>query len=87
MKGVIRLGDPHTHQGVVIKASGANFDGKPVALVGDKVSCPKKGHGINSIMEGHSSWTMYDIPVAVDGCKCACGCFLISTLPNAGSDK
>lgn len=87
MKGVIRLGDPHTHGGKVISASGANFADKPVALLGDKVSCPKKGHGINVIIEGHPTWTMFNIPVVVDGCKCACGCSLISTLPNAGSDS
>ncbi|OCF95956.1 PAAR domain-containing protein [Gilliamella sp. wkB308] len=86
MKGVIRLGDPHSHGGNVISASGAKFDGKPVALVGDQVSCPKKGHGVNNIVEGHPTWKMFDRNVAVNGCKSACGCSLISTLPVAGSE-
>lgn len=87
MKGIIRLGDRHTHGGNVISASGADFAGKPVALVGDKVSCSKPGHGINPIIEGNTTWLMFNTPVAVDGCKCACGCTLISTLPTVGSEK
>lgn len=86
MQGVIRLGDPHSHGGSVISASGAMFDGKSVALIGDQVSCPKKGHGINAIIEGHPTWKMYGRSVAVNGCKAACGCVLISTLPVAGSE-
>ncbi|MDF7669686.1 PAAR domain-containing protein [Orbaceae bacterium ESL0721] len=87
MKGVIRLGDPHSHGDNVISASGAIFAGKPVALVGDKVSCPKKGHGVNTIVEGNPTLLMFNRAAAVDGCKCTCGCTLISTLPNVGSDK
>ncbi|MCX8639084.1 PAAR domain-containing protein [Gilliamella sp. B3172] len=87
MKGVIRLGDPHSHGGIVISASGANFDGKPVALVGDTVSCPKKGHGVNAIIEGHPTWIMHNRAVAVNGCHTACGCILMSTLTNVGSES
>ncbi|MCO6546762.1 MULTISPECIES: PAAR domain-containing protein [unclassified Gilliamella] len=86
MKGVIRLGDPHTHGGCVISASGAIFDGKPVALVGDQVSCPIKGHGVNNIVDGHPTWKMYNRSVAINGCKAACGCELISTLSVVGSE-
>lgn len=86
MKGVIRLGDPHSHGGQVITASGAYFDGKRVALVGDQVSCPKKGHNQNAIIEGHPTWIMNDRAVVVNGCKAACGCVLISTLAVAGCE-
>ena len=86
MKGVIRLGDPHSHGGNVITASGADFDGKPVALVGDSVSCPKKGHGINPIIEGHPTWLMHERQVVIEGCQAACGCVLISTLTQVGCD-
>lgn len=87
MKGVIRLGDPHSHGGKVITASGADFDGRPVALVGDKANCPKKDHGIVTIIEGEPTWIMHNRQVAVDGCKCDCGCTLISTIAKAGSNK
>ncbi len=42
MNGVIRLGDPHSHNGTVNTASGPLFDGKPVMLAGDTVSCPAR---------------------------------------------
>lgn len=43
MKGVIRLNDPLIGGGKVIKATGADFMGKPVALSGDLVQCPMRG--------------------------------------------
>lgn len=42
MRALVRLGDKTTHGGEVISASGSVMYGKPIALVGDKVSCPKK---------------------------------------------
>lgn len=39
MNGVIRLNDPLVSGGKVIKASGAQFMGLPVALKGDEVTC------------------------------------------------
>lgn len=51
-KGFVLLGDKTTHGGVVISASSTMIvNGKPVALVGDKVSCPIPGHGTNAIIE------------------------------------
>uniref|UniRef100_UPI002243B0A3 PAAR domain-containing protein n=1 Tax=Klebsiella pneumoniae TaxID=573 RepID=UPI002243B0A3 len=45
-KGFVLLGDKTTHGGAVISASSTMIvNGKPVALVGDKVSCPIPGHG------------------------------------------
>lgn len=53
MKGFVLLGDKTTHGGTVISASSTmTVNGKPVALIGDKVSCPVKGHGVNAIIEG-----------------------------------
>lgn len=44
MKGFVLLGDKTTHGGTVISASSTmTVNGKPVALIGDKVSCPVKG--------------------------------------------
>ena len=60
--------------------------GKPAALVGDLVSCPITGHGDNPIIEGSQYMMFEGKAVAVDGCKTACGCALISSLPSVGSD-
>ncbi|MFO6298516.1 PAAR domain-containing protein [Rahnella selenatireducens] len=83
MKGLIRLGDPHNHGGTVITASGAVFAGKPVMLVGDKVSCSQ--HGTVPVNQGHPTWKMRGKAVIVDGCTAQCGCVLRTTLTNAGA--
>lgn len=85
MKRVIRLGDPHTHGGTVITAApNTIINGKRVARQGDKAVCPKKGHGVVTIVEGDPSWSVEGRPVALEGHKCSCGCALISTLPTLG---
>ena len=88
MKGIIRLGgDSTTHGGVVVQASSDMvIEGKPAALVGDLVSCPIPGHGTNPIIEGSQYMSFKGRDVAVDGCKTACGCALISSMPTVGSD-
>ena len=49
-KGFVLLGDKTTHGGQVLSASTTMIvNGKKVALIGDKVSCPKEGHGVNAI--------------------------------------
>ena len=83
MRRVIRLGDPTSHGGRVLSASGTYvFFGKPVARMGDKVSCPIPGHGVVTIVEGDPDWTDNGKPVVLEGHHCSCGCVLISTLPN-----
>jgi len=84
MKGVIRLNDPLIGGGKVIKATGADFMGKPVALSGDLVQCPMH-KGTFTINECHPTWTMHGKGVVVDGCHAACGCEIKSTLPVAGA--
>lgn len=85
MKRVIRLGDPHTHGGKVITAApNTEINGKRVARLGDKAVCPKKGHGVVTIVEGDPSWSVEGQSVALEGHKCSCGCSLISTLPTLG---
>ncbi len=85
MKRVIRIGDPTSHGGVVISAQPKTvlFD-KPVAVVGDKVSCPIKGHGVCAIVEGDPTWLVGGKAVALEGHKTACGAALISTMPKLG---
>lgn len=81
MKPVIRLGDPTDHGGSVTGAASTTvLFGKPVARMGDPVSCPKEGHVGCTIVEGDSSWLVGGKPVALHGHKVSCGATLISTL-------
>ncbi|MBQ0213706.1 PAAR domain-containing protein [Proteus vulgaris] len=84
MRAFIRLGDKTSHGGEVISASGSVVYGKAVALVGDKVNCPKTGHGINAILPSKTRITMVGREVALDGFITECGCRLISSLSSAG---
>lgn len=83
-KGVVVIGDKTTNGGEVISASSKyTINGKPAALVGDKVSCPIPGHGTNQIVEGSPSRTCGGLAVVVDGCKSQCGCQVISSVTNS----
>lgn len=82
-KGLVLLGDKTTHGGAVISASSTMIvNGKKVALVGDMVICPKDGHGSNPIIEGSTEWSSDGKAIVVDGCKCRCGCQVISSAPE-----
>ena len=83
MKRVIRLGDPTSHGGTVVSASSTvNINGKPVARLGDSVTCPIPGHGAVTIVEGDSAWLDDGRPIALEGHKTSCGASLISTMPT-----
>lgn len=77
-RAVIRLGDDTSHGGKVITASARmTIDGIPVALWGDRCSCPIDGHDTCVICEGEPE-ALYDgIPVALEGHKTDCGAVLI----------
>ncbi|MFS2025514.1 PAAR domain-containing protein [Massilia sp. GER05] len=78
---IIRLGDPTSHGGKVISASTTHIiSGIGIARVGDSVSCPILGHGINPIIEGAPTFLIGDRMVALQGHHSACGCTLISSL-------
>ncbi|MDK9605694.1 PAAR domain-containing protein [Lelliottia wanjuensis] len=82
-KSFVLLGDKTTHGGSVISATSTMVvNGKKVALVGDKVSCPIPGHGVNQIVEGSPEWSSDGKAIVVDGCKCQCGCQVISGAPD-----
>jgi len=82
MKGIIRIGDSTTNGGAVLSgATGMRFGGIGVARQGDPVRCGK--HGPTIISEGHPTFRNNGIPVAFHGHVCACGCALVSSLPNA----
>ncbi|MBZ9556807.1 MULTISPECIES: PAAR domain-containing protein [unclassified Modicisalibacter] len=78
MKGIVVLGDTTSHGGKVITAQ-SNYlvDGKPVACVGDKVTCPRDSTTV--IVEGHPTLKVNGKPVALHGHKTACGATLISS--------
>lgn len=85
MKDIIRLGDSTSHGGVVLEAfSQTNLNGKPIAGVGHKVSCPLC-KGIFPITEGSSTYTVDGTPVALHGMKTACGASLIASGPKGAA--
>jgi uncharacterized Zn-binding protein involved in type VI secretion len=91
MPAIIVLGDGTDHGGEVIEASGVtDTHGRLIARVGDKVHCPKKGHGIAEIIEGDMTFVVDGRAVAYHGCRTSCGALLISsqcvTFVDFGSD-
>lgn len=81
---VVRLGDRTSHGGTVTTASPTHsLGGIGIARMGDKISCPMPGHGVNVIVEGAATYLVGGRMVALHGHKCACGCTLISSLASA----
>jgi uncharacterized Zn-binding protein involved in type VI secretion len=75
----IVLGDKTNHGGEVIEASGVSeTHGKRLARVGDKVTCPKRGHGTTEIVTGDPTMIIDGKAAARDGDKTACGATLIA---------
>ena len=50
-----------------------------MARVGDRCTCPVKGHGVCVIAEGDPNFTIGGLPVAFDGHRTSCGATLRST--------
>jgi len=76
----IVLGDKTDHGGEVIEAPGvSDTHGKGFARVGDKVTCPKRGHGTTVIVTGDPTMIIDGKAAARHGDKTACGAMLIST--------
>jgi uncharacterized Zn-binding protein involved in type VI secretion len=77
----IVLGDSTSHGGKVIEASGVtDTHGKRIARVGDKVTCPKKGHGKTTVIAtGDPTMIIDGQPAARHGDKTACGATLIAS--------
>lgn len=85
MKPVIVLGDVTSHGGVVLEgASTTTVDGKPVARVGDKVSCPVIGHGLCVIVTGDQTTLVNGKAVARHGDQCSCGATLVASVTDTG---
>jgi uncharacterized Zn-binding protein involved in type VI secretion len=86
MRNVIRLGDATSHGGKVVDVSATHFtvDGVPVARVGDKCSCPIRGHDNCTIAEGDPHYVIDGIAVAHEGHKTTCGAALVPSIENFG---
>ncbi|HHT8972205.1 TPA: PAAR domain-containing protein [Burkholderia cenocepacia] len=81
----IREGDATSHGGRVLACDPINtVDGKPLALLGDMVSCPRCG-GVFPIVKVKTDlhMTFNGRPVASDGDMTACGATLIASQSTA----
>ncbi|WGS53052.1 PAAR domain-containing protein [Paraburkholderia sp. D15] len=85
MRGIIRVGDLHTHGGrVETGAAHSEVMGKAVSRKGDRCTCPL--HGKCVIVDGDEDFIVDDEPGAFDGHKTSCGATLISSLPSSGRE-
>lgn len=77
----IRVGDKTDHGGVVLAgAPASDAAGRLIARVGDKVSCPRKGHGGTTVIASGDPTCIVDgQPAARHGDKTACGATLLSS--------
>lgn len=77
----IVIGDKTDHGGVVIQgATASDAAGKKIARVGDKVTCPRRGHGHTTvIVSGDPTCVIDGQPAARHGDKTACGATLIAS--------
>jgi uncharacterized Zn-binding protein involved in type VI secretion len=80
-RAFILLGDKTDHGGVVISASeSSDCNGRGIARIGDKVTCPRKGHGrVTTIVTGDPTAIIDGRPAARHGDKTACGASLIAS--------
>lgn len=82
----IVLGDKTDHGGTVISASGTTTaGGKGIACVGDRVICPRSGHGETTIVTGDSTVIIDGRAVARHGDKTSCGATLLSSQGVTGT--
>ena len=73
-KRVAVVGDRTTTGGVIITGADSFFgDGRPVARMGDKATCPKC-NSVGTIIQGLSTFNVSGKGVALDGYIIACGC-------------
>jgi uncharacterized Zn-binding protein involved in type VI secretion len=79
-KAFIVVGDKTSHGGVVIEgAPTTDTSGIRIARVGDKVTCPKKGHGETTVIAtGDPTCIIEGRAAARDGDTTACGAVLIA---------
>lgn len=82
----ILLGDTTSHGGVVISGSpSTSVEGRPVARVGDLVTCPICKPHVFPIVEGDITFADNYMAIALHGHKTACGAELIAVAHTPGS--
>lgn len=80
MSAFIREGDSTNHGGKVLNCSpNHKVDGKPIARLGDMVSCPKCGGVYPIVQILPRGMSMDGKPPAFEGDKTACGASLIAS--------
>lgn len=85
MPAKARLGDPSSHGGTIISASGdVRVNGIGVARTGDMHSCPQKGHGVTALSSG-SHIKGNGRPVIRVGDSAGCGATITSGSPSVNS--
>ncbi len=83
MRGIIRVGDTHSHGGRVESgAPNSEVMGRAVARIRDRCSCPIHGEGV--IVEGDPDFEVEGSFASFDGHKTSCGAVLISSVPTSG---
>ncbi len=80
-KPLIVIGDATSHGGTVVGgSSSSDSQGKQIARVGDKVTCPRKGHGGTTVIATGDPTVIIDgNPAARHGDLTACGATLIAS--------
>lgn len=88
VKPFIVTGDATDHGGTVVGgAATTNANGRRIARVGDKVTCPRRGHGGTTvIVSGDPTVVIDGAPAARHGDMTACGAVLISGQFTTGSE-
>lgn len=82
MPNIARLGDPSSHKGKIIRATGVVIsNGIEIAVSGDIHSCPISGHGDTKIT-GTSSTTSQGKNIVRVGDKAACGAVITKGDPK-----
>lgn len=77
---LIVVGDKTSHGGTVVEGTSmTDSGGKLISCVGHKVTCPRRGHGTNSIATGDPTLIIDGKPAARHGDTTACGATLISS--------
>ncbi|HEU4620627.1 MAG TPA: PAAR domain-containing protein [Burkholderiaceae bacterium] len=79
-KPFIVVGDRTSHGGTVVEGSPfSDINGRQIARVGDKVTCPRPGHGTTTIATGDPTCLIDGKPAARHGDTTACGAALIAS--------
>lgn len=83
MKAFVRKGDTLREAGGEVLAGHYLCSDQPIACMGDAVRCNL--HGLTEIAEGSDLVEFDGCRAALDGHRCACGCTLVSSMPDTSA--